>query len=234
MASGLGVNEDATVGMVPKHPLNSDPSSGQFEIQGITVGPWGVQCASPFYPVVLSLSGSTTKTTRDVLDLVLRFPPIRDFNGRLVGAVLNPDGSPAGANVRVKIDFTSDYEIRTDAKGLFDTQIKIPARTYSVEAFDDSTGLRGKAQASVTAGQTNSVSVRLLGKGGMAVTVHFANGQPVANATVRVPPPSVPTQQPASTNLASNSESVIPRSHFQLANTHIIRLTVFSTAETNR
>ena len=52
---------------------------------------------------------------------------MREVNGRLAGYVVNPDDTRVGSNVQVKISFSSDYMIRTDTNGFFDTQIAIPA-----------------------------------------------------------------------------------------------------------
>jgi hypothetical protein len=48
-------------------------------------GPWGVQVATPFYPVVLQQSGLTTAIDLDVTNLVFQFPSAREVNGRIAG-----------------------------------------------------------------------------------------------------------------------------------------------------
>ena len=48
--------------------------------------------------------------------------------------MFEPEGSPAGAGVRVKISFGPDYVITTDTNGFFDTQIKIPGGSYTLQA----------------------------------------------------------------------------------------------------
>ncbi|HAV61008.1 MAG TPA: hypothetical protein DCY13_01415, partial [Verrucomicrobiales bacterium] len=151
----------------------------------LLTGQWGVQAASPFYPTVISTSGFTTEFDPNVTNVVLRFPPIQDFNGRLVGRVLNPDGSLVGEGVRVKINFSGDYEIQTGTNGMFDTQITLPARGYRVEAIDDVSGLRGLTFIRLAAGITNQVDVHLLTKNSaVEVTVLRGNGQPAVGAQV--------------------------------------------------
>src|SRR5439155_19767767 len=66
----------------------------------------------------------------------------------------------------------------------FDTQIKIPAGNYSLEATDLGTGLVGVAYGGVAAGETNMVNVSLLGKGSLVVTVLQASGARAADAMV--------------------------------------------------
>ena len=61
--------------------------------------------------------------------------------------------------------------IRTDGNGFFDTQIKLPAAAYSVEAEDPVSGFRGNAGVNVIAGLTNVCDVHLLGKGSLLVLV---------------------------------------------------------------
>jgi hypothetical protein len=41
--------------------------------------------------------------------------------------VFYPDGRLVGEGVKVRIDFSDDFEIQTDTNGFFDTQIALPA-----------------------------------------------------------------------------------------------------------
>jgi len=175
---------------------DSDPATGLFIFPGqLLAGPWTVQAASPFYPVVIQANGFTTEIEPNATNVVLQFPPIQDTNGRLVGRVLQPDGAPAGKDVRVKISFSDDYEIRTDEEGAFDTQIAVPARGYRAEAIDDVSGLRGEAYVTVAAGITNQVEVRLLTRSSaIEVTVLRGNGQPASGAQVDLEHGSFPRE----------------------------------------
>src|SRR6185369_5771825 len=106
----------------------SDPALGTFSFpNGILAGPFGLQAASPFFPVVISTSGQTTSTEPDSTNNVLQFPATREINGRLTGTVFDPDGFAVGSNVTVKISFGTNYFIKTDTNGFYDTQIGLPA-----------------------------------------------------------------------------------------------------------
>ncbi len=185
--TGIGPLANGASSFVVRGEVNSDPALGTFEFPGaLLAGSWGIQVASPFYPSVLSASGVTTQLDPDATNIVLQFPPVAEVNGRLVGRVLQPDGSPVGANVNVRISFGDDYIVRTRTNGTFDTQIALPARAYTVQAEDPVTGLKGVAGVSVQPGVTNSVEVRLLGKGSLRVAVQFAGGAPAPGASVEV------------------------------------------------
>src|SRR5262249_8461432 len=103
-------------------------------------------------------------------------------------------------NVTVKISFGTDYSLKTDTNGFFDTQIGLPAVGvdgrpgvgYSVEADDPLTGLRGMGIATVLPGITNVCNVQLLGKGALTISVRQANGAPAGNAAVQLKQGSFP------------------------------------------
>jgi len=161
--TGLGPNPVGAPTILTIGERNSDPATGLFQFTGqLKAGPWGLQAASPFYPTIITAAGMTTILDTDVTNVVLQFPRVQEVNGRLIGNVVEPDGTPAGSNVQVKISFSSDYMIRTDTNGWFDTQIAIPAGGYSVQALDPSTGLQGVVQAQVKAGITNYTDKNLL------------------------------------------------------------------------
>lgn len=178
--------------------VNSDPALGTFAFDGLPSGFWGLQAASPFFPLVVTASGQTTSTDRDITNVVLQFPAAREINGRLGGTVFQPDGvTPAGGGVRVKINF-GDLEIRTETNGTFDTRFGLPAVAadgrpgvgYRVEAFDPVSGLKGVATAIVLPTGSNvvqnSTTVRLLGKGILEVTVLASTGIPADGARVEI------------------------------------------------
>jgi hypothetical protein len=196
--TGLGPDATGKPSATIRGERDSDPATGLFIFPGqLFAGPWTVQAASPFYPSVIKASGYTSEIDPNVTNVVLQFPPLRDFNGRLVGQVFLPDGQPVGEGVRVKINFTDDYEILTDTNGFFDTQIALPARGYRVEAIDDSTGLRGLSNIRLSAGITNRVEVNLLTKNSsVAVTVLRGNGLPAAGARVDLEHGSYPSDAP--------------------------------------
>ena len=207
--------------------LDSDPATGEFAFPDsvfygsagvlrpgqVTPGTFGLQAASPFFPVVLSEGGLLTAAgTRE--HRVLKFPPPSEIQGNIAGQVFNPDGSPAPAGTRILVP--AEGSIRPDlrrgfvpereqtgetynqqvgaevAPGVtavppdFPPTVKIPARKedYDVVAFDPATGLFGLSRVNVVAGITNRVTVRLLGRGGARVRVVFADGSPAAGAEV--------------------------------------------------
>lgn len=185
--TGLGPLANGAPSFVIKGDINSDAALGTFTFtNGILVGPFGLQAASPFFNTVIETSGQTTSTEPNSTNNVLRFPPTRETAGRLTGVVFYPDGTRTGSNVTVKISFGDDYSIRTDTNGFFDTQIGLPAGGYLVEASDPLTGLRGVCQATVLAGVTNVCDVELIGKGALRVLVKQANGSAANNAAVTI------------------------------------------------
>jgi len=198
--TGIGPTRTGDLGFIIRGERNSDPALGTFDFPGQALsGPFGLQAASPFFPVVITHEDATTRLDPDKSDVILQFPETEEVNGRLTGRVFLPDGSPA-ADVGVKISFGDNFIIRTDADGFFDTQIDLPAlRTggrpgvgYSVEAaedFDanfDPVGLQGSAYVTVMPGVTNEVSVTLLSRGNLDVLVSNNDGSPAPFASVRV------------------------------------------------
>lgn len=191
--TGIGPLLNGDLGFVIRGERNSDPAVGTFSFPGqLLAGDWGLQAASPFFPVVISTSGRTTSVDPDATGIVLQFPATQEINGRLKGIVLMPDGTPAGPDIAVKVSF-GDLEVRTVEDGTFDTQIALPAltngqagRNYTVEAEDLATGMRGQSTIRILPGVDNEVEVRLLDFGALEVTVLHADGAPAAGATVAI------------------------------------------------
>jgi len=182
--TGIGPNEVGDLSFIIRGERNSDPATGGFIFPDqLLVGDWGLQAATPFSPVVVSMNDRTTPESPDAGGIVLRFPPEGETSGRLTGNVLRRDGAPAGAGIKVAVSF-GDLELLTDSNGFFDTQIDLPARTYTVTAT--ATGVTGQAQASVQAGQTNFVTVTLLEKGDLEITVVDGSGVPVPGAELEI------------------------------------------------
>ena len=125
--TGVGPLANGLPSTVIRGEANSDPALGTFRFEKQAfVGDWGLQAASPFYPVVLTASGRTSEIIPDETNVVMQFPATREVNGRLVGFVFNPDGSSVGAGVRVRVK-VMDLEIQTRTNGFFDSQIALPA-----------------------------------------------------------------------------------------------------------
>jgi len=53
-----------------------------------------ISAITAFFPVVITSSGHTTSTEPDATNVVLKFPAAADVNGRLIGTVFQPDGTP--------------------------------------------------------------------------------------------------------------------------------------------
>jgi len=198
--TGIGPDVDGNPVTTIRGDTTSDPGTGAFGFTNVVLaGPFGLQAASPFYPVVVQTNGFTTPITPDATGLVLQFPPVNDVNGSIAGYVYNPDGSAVGQDVQVKINVGPNYQIRTDTNGYFNTQTEFPAvgAAYTVQAFDPSSGLVGTATVSMTPGITNRVDVHLLSrKSAVLVTVLQAGGQPAAGAQVELDQGSYPYPAP--------------------------------------
>lgn len=198
--TGLGPDLTGAPVMTIRGDVNSDPSTGIFSFPNVLLnGPWTLQTASPFYPVILQTNGFTTVIDPDVSGIVMQFPPVQVVNGRITGHVYNPDGTPVGAGAQVHINVASDYQILTDTNGFFDTQIAFPAVnvTYTAQVFDPSTGLKGLAAVAMTPGITNVVDVHLLSRNSsVQVTVLQADGSPAPGAQVELDQGSYPYDAP--------------------------------------
>jgi hypothetical protein len=190
--TGIGPAGNGMPTTVLRGERNSDPALGTFAFERQAfIGSYGLQAASPFFPIVITASGFTSEIQPDDTNVVLQFPAAREVNGRLAGLIFDPDGSPAAEGVKVRIK-SMDLEIQTRTNGFFDTQIALPAtqpdgtlgKGYFVEAEDLVTGARGAAGVTVLPGLTNQVNIRLVGRGGLQVTVLQNDGTPAAGALV--------------------------------------------------
>jgi hypothetical protein len=197
--TGIGPSLTGAPTTVIRGERDSDPALGTFSFDGqALIGDWGLQAASPFFPVVISTAGRTTNIAPDDTDNVLQFPSVRETNGSLSGIVLLPDGvTPAGANIKVQISFGPDFIIRTDANGRFATQagtFTLPAINsegrpgvgYTVTATNESNDAVGRSTVIVLPAQDNQVAVRLLGRGTAIVNVVRADNSPAEGATVEI------------------------------------------------
>jgi hypothetical protein len=191
--TGIGPNGVGFPTFVTRAEKNSDPALGTFEFNGEAfIGEWGLQAASPFFPVVVTTAGRTTSLEPNDSGIVLQFPRVQEINGSLTGQILLPDGTPAGANVEVRVAVGGDDPrvLRTDAGGRFTTGAALFSlrgnTSYQITVFDPATG--GKAQGSVyvTAAQDNLITLTLLGRGTAEIFVKKADGTPAAGAAVEI------------------------------------------------
>ncbi|MFM7102850.1 MAG: Ig-like domain-containing protein, partial [Verrucomicrobiota bacterium] len=140
---------------------------------------------------VLNPDGSPAAAGVQILipfDGVIRTDPVAGFRPE---DIPNPVTQEVGARI--------SGEIRAEPPE-FPPTVRLPAvgangaigRNYPVMAFDRTTGLAGLSSVLVLPGQTNRVSIRLLGRGDLRVRVVQADGSPVAGADVTVDGPAFP------------------------------------------
>jgi hypothetical protein len=198
--TGLGPDPTGAPTTTVRGEVTSDPATGFFGFTNVLLaGNWGLQAASPFYPVVIQTNGFTTVLDLNVSGIILQFPPVNDVNGSIAGFVFNPDGSAENSNVQVHINIATNYQILTDSNGFFNTQTEFPAIgvTYEVDAFDPLSGLRGQSFISMTPGITNFVNVNLISRTGeVQVTVKQADGTPAPGAQLELDQGSYPFGPP--------------------------------------
>jgi hypothetical protein len=192
---------------------NSDPALGTFSFPGQALaGDFGVQAATPFFPAPISVSGKTSRIDPDRTDLVLQFPSESQVNGRLAGRVFALTAARRRREGEDQLRRPRDPH-RRDRRSTptrppaFDARGE--ARSYRVEAEDETTGLRGQSFVTLRPGITNLVDVRLLAKdGALRVRVLDGTGAPVANAAVDVRQGSFPNDTFQGTT-AANGELVL-------------------------
>ena len=191
--TGIGPNGVGFPTFVTRAEKNSDPALGTFEFIGEAfVGDWGLQAASPFFPTVVATAGRTTSLAPNVSGVVLQFPPVQEINGSLTGQILLSDGTPAGANVEVRVAAGNDDPrvLRTDADGRFTTGAALFSlrgnTSYQITVFDPATGGKAQDSAFVQAAQDNRITLTLLGRGTAEIFVKKADGTPAAGAAVEI------------------------------------------------
>jgi hypothetical protein len=125
-------------------PFPSGPDNGLWSASGFLIGPFSVTARSPLLVGDALVEGRLTAQEPQRTNLIVKFPPQRDVTGRLIGSVVNPDGSPVN-RADVAISFAPDYVISTDTNGFFDTQIRLPAFDYTITATNLDNGLVGQS-----------------------------------------------------------------------------------------
>ncbi len=153
-----------------------------FQTAGVRGGDFTIEAVHPFSPKIAQFRGQLTTTTPNLADIVLQFPAATETNGAIKGRVLAPGGGAAPVNTQVQISF-GDLTVLTDANGVFESALPIPAGSYVVTAVAPN-GLRGQTRALVPAGGNVDVTVQLLGLGATTIVVRRPNGQPVPGALV--------------------------------------------------
>jgi hypothetical protein len=158
------------------------PPAGSFTFTQPFVGPLLVEAASPFSPQEVRTTSEMPRANATVsvtLSLL--------STGVVTGAVFQPDGSRAGANVIVRFDsgYLSDAAVRTDSQGNFHFPLVNPGG-FRLTASDPISGFQGQSTGNVAVGATTYAPIRLLREGSVTVLPIGADGRPLADADVTV------------------------------------------------
>jgi hypothetical protein len=161
--------------------IHNDVSSGTFVFEDVFVGPFTVQAANAFSPVIITAHDSIA-SPGDTVHVKLQLVP----TSVVKGVVYRPDGvTPVGPDVVVTYNggTVANVKVVTDAEGRFLLPL-VNSGGFSLTAEDAlDTGLVAQVRGSVEPGQTADLAVRLLGRGTVTVTVSGSNG-PIAGARV--------------------------------------------------
>ena len=173
--------------------VKSDPQTGKFTFNKVLLGSFNVSSSNIFRPTPVSQSGEL-KTDGQVVnvDLALKGvpakpgdPPPVNQPGSVSGRVLLPDGTAVGEQVRLTITFGgADVTVTTDSQGMFRFSAIIPAGNKTIRAEDPATTLKWQGNVSVPSGLDVPLTIKLLGRGSLAVTVLNADGTPASEASV--------------------------------------------------
>ncbi|MBN9691450.1 MAG: carboxypeptidase regulatory-like domain-containing protein [Verrucomicrobia bacterium] len=161
----------------------SDPGTGEFRFTGFLTGPIRLEATSPLLVGRAQYEDYLEPESPIRTGVTLTFPAQAATTGRLMGQVTSAEGTPV-PDAEVAISFSSDYAIRTDTNGVFDTQIRLPVAYYFVTAKAD--GNVGQTTVQLVGGITNFAAVRLLGRGDLVVEVQNLDGTPATGAEVKV------------------------------------------------
>lgn len=161
----------------------SDPGTGEFRFTGFLTGPLRLDATSPLLVGRAQYEDYLEPESPTRSGVTLKFPAQAATTGRLMGQVTSAEGTPV-PDAEVAISFSSDYAIRTDTNGVFDTQIRLPVAYYFVTA--KAGGNVGQTTVQLVGGITNFAAVRLLGRGDLVVEVQNLDGTPATGAEVKV------------------------------------------------
>jgi hypothetical protein len=181
--------------------VKSDPSTGRFSIGNVFQGSFTVSSSNIFRPTPVSAGGKIETDGQTVnINLPLKGsppkpgdPPPVNQPGSISGRVLMPDGSPAGKDVRVTVTFGgADVTVTTNEQGLFNFAPLIPAGNQPIIAEDPVTTLKWKGSVYVPSGLDVPVTIKLLGRGTVAVKVLNASGAAIPDAVINLKGTSYP------------------------------------------
>lgn len=170
--------------------INSD---GSYLLTGIPPGSYNLLANTAVPEGGTNLYGATTATVAagSTTTANISIQP----TGTVAVSVITASGTPA-AGVVVQItgtdvvggNFLSFFRSgTTDASGQF-IFLDVPVGTFTVIAFEPTSGAATSSPVVVTQNQTSNVTVKLIGLGTVQVQVNFAGGNPVPNAQVNIDP----------------------------------------------
>ena len=161
--------------------INNDVASGTFGFENVFVGPFRLQAANAFSPVIITAQ-DTIPAAGETVHVKLQLVP----TSVVKGTVYRPDGvTPVGPDVVVTFDGSTigNVKVVTDSEGRFLLPLVSPGG-FALTAEDAlDSGLVGQIRGSVEPGQTADMPIRLLGKGTVTVAVTGSNG-PISGARV--------------------------------------------------
>ena len=173
--------------------VKSDPQSGRFTFNKVLLGSFNVSSSNIFRPAPVAQSGEL-KTDGQVVnvDLALKGVPVKPGDpspvnqpGSVSGRVLLPDGTAVGEQVRITVTFGgTDVTVATDSQGMFRFSAIIPAGNQTIRAEDPATTLKWQGNVSIPSGLDVPLTIKLLGRGSLEVTVLNADGTPATEVSV--------------------------------------------------
>ena len=176
--------------------VENDLTTGTFSFDNVFLGNFVITAVGPFSPDPIAVSGIMPADNATV-NVTLQLQPTSE----ITGTVYDSDGAtPAGQDVVVTfkgfklvyypaIGWVEEPQgiqeeiVTTDENGQFRLPV-VNAGRYAITAQDPSTEKIGEIKGMIRAGQTDDVSLRLLGLGDVTVRVLTSQGDPVPGAVV--------------------------------------------------
>ena len=178
--------------------VDNDFTTGEFSFNNVFLGNFVITAVGPFSPDPIAVAGLMPEDNATV-NVTLQLQP----TSQITGTVYDSDGAtPVGQDVEVTFrGFKLVYYpmigwveephgiqeeiVTTDENGRFWLPV-VNAGRYYIQAQDPSTGKVGEVKGMIRAGQTEDISLRLLGLGDVTIRVLTSQGNPVPGATVDV------------------------------------------------
>jgi len=199
--SSLRVNRAGPVGVGFRHVkhveiVENDLTTGEFAFNNVFLGNFVITAVGPFSPDPIAVSGIMPEDNATV-NVTLQLQPTSE----ITGTVYDSDGAtPVDQDVVVTfrgyklvyypgVGWVEEPQgiqeeiVTTDENGRFWLPV-VNAGRYSITAHDLSNGKIGEINGMIRAGQTDDVSLRLLGLGDVTIRVFTSQGDPVPGAVV--------------------------------------------------